>query len=271
MSDDPDAVAADDASGEIPHHGAVAVGLRNPLRHHDQAAGQFRLGGFQLHLAHGGALFLVLLAQRMQVAQPLLVPLAPPGHAVAHPVFLHEDFPPDLVPLQFLLFQDLIAPGFELGKPLVQHTCGAAIQPDGGSGNPFQQAAVMADHHDAGAHAGEFLLQPLDAGKVEMVGGLIQQQDVGFGGEDAGEGGAAGLAARQHRWVFAAGQTELLEEIGGAVVVGGGGVAQAGFDVLQCGGEPGEIGLLRQIADGGAWLGESAAGILLHQAGGDPQ
>ena len=50
------------------------------------------------------------------------------------------------------------------------------------------------------------------------------------------------------------------------MVVVRGGVAQARFDIGQRGGEAGEVGLLRQIADGGAGLGEAAAGIGLHQA-----
>ena len=43
----------------------------------------------------------------------------------------------------------------------------------------FEQAAVMADQHDAGAHLGQLALQPLDAGQVEMIGRLVEQQDVG--------------------------------------------------------------------------------------------
>ena len=52
-------------------------------------------------------------------------------------------------------------------------------------------------------------------------------------------------------------------------MVGGGGVGEAGFDILQRGCEAGEIGFLRKIADRGAWLGETPAGIGLHQAGCD--
>ena len=54
-------------------------------------------------------------------------------------------------------------------------------------------------------------------------------------------------------------------------MVGGGGIIQAGFDVFQRGGVAGEVGFLRQIADGCAGLGEAAAGIGLDQAGGDAQ
>ena len=84
-----------------------------------------------------------------------------------------------------------------MGETLIQHTGDAAIQPDRGPGNSLQQAAVMADQHDAGAHAGQFPFQPFDAGQVKVVGGFVQQQDVGYRGQHAGQGGAPRLAARQ--------------------------------------------------------------------------
>ncbi len=46
---------------------------------------------------------------------------------------------------------------------------------------------------------------------------------------------------------------------------------QAGFDVLQRGREAGEIGLLWKIADRGARLCETPAGVWLHQARGNAQ
>ena len=70
---------------------------------------------------------------------------------------------------------------------------------------------------------------------------------------------------------FVAGQAELLQQIAGAVAVGVGFGDQPGLDIGEGGGEAGQIGFLRQIADGGAGLGEAAAGIRLHQAGGDAQ
>ncbi len=98
-----------------------------------QPTGQFRLGRLQLHLADRGALFLVFLPQGVQVAQPLLVALAPGGDAVAEPVLLHDDLAAELVALGFLLLQDLVAPGFEVGEALVEHAGDAAVQPDGGA------------------------------------------------------------------------------------------------------------------------------------------
>ena len=132
-ADNADPVAANDAGREIPHHDAIAVGFGHVLGHRDQPPGQVRLGCFQLDLAQGAALLLVLLAQRMQVAKPLLVALAARCHAVAQPVLLHHDLAPKLVALGFFLFQDLVAPGFEMGEALFQDPGHAAVQPDGGA------------------------------------------------------------------------------------------------------------------------------------------
>jgi hypothetical protein len=37
----------------------------------------------------------------------------------------------------------------------------------------------VADQYDAGTHPGQLALQPLEAGKVEVIGRLVEQQDVG--------------------------------------------------------------------------------------------
>ena len=54
----------------------------------------------------------------------------------------------------------------------------------------------MADDHQGGTQALQFALQPFDGRKVEMVGRLVEQQNVGLGRQDAGQRRAAGLAAR---------------------------------------------------------------------------
>lgn len=129
----------------------------------------------------------------------------------------------------------------------------------------------MADQHDAGAQAGEFAFQPLDPRQVQMVGRFVQQQDIGFGRQHASERGAAGLPAREGFRVFRAGQAELLQQIGGAMVIPGGAVAEPGFDIVQGGGRSLKIRLLREVADGGPGLGEAAPGVGLDQPGGDFQ
>ena len=175
------------------------------------------------------------------------------------------------MPLGFLLLQHRVAPGLEPGETLVERAGDAAIQPHRGARDAFQQPAIVADHHDAGAHAGQFLLQPLDAGQVQMVGRLVEQQDIGRGRQHLRERGATGLAAGQRGGLLVTGQAELLQQVAGAVSVLVGVADQTGLRIGQRGGEAGQVRLLRQIADGGAGLGEAAAGIRLDQAGGDTQ
>ena len=64
-------------------------------------------------------------------------------------------------------------------KPAIQRAGGAAVQPDNPLRQAFQQPPVMADQHDARAQRGELLLQPLDRWQIQMVGWLVQQQNVG--------------------------------------------------------------------------------------------
>ena len=58
----------------------------------------------------------------------------------------------------------------------------------------------MADHHERAFVGGERALQLADADQVEVVGRLVQEQELRrrLGVQDAGEGGPQALAARQH-------------------------------------------------------------------------
>ena len=62
-----------------------------------------------------------------------------------------------------------------------------------------QELAVVADHDGAGAQAGDELLQPLQAVEVEVVGRLVEQEDVVAAEQQRGEAGAGRLAAGQRR------------------------------------------------------------------------
>ena len=74
----------------------------------------------------------------MQIAEALLVALAPGGDAVAEPVFLHNDFAAELVAVGFFLFQDGVAPGLEMRESLFELAGYPAIQPERGAGDAFQ-------------------------------------------------------------------------------------------------------------------------------------
>ena len=100
-----------------------------------------------------------------------------------------------------------------------------------------------------------------------MVGRLVQQQDIGRGRQHARQRGAARFATGDVRRIFFAAETELLDQIARLIVVVAG--IEAGLDIGQRGGKTGKIRLLRQVADGGAGLHETAAAIRFDQAGGD--
>ena len=111
--DDADAVAALHPDREAIDDLAVAVGLADVLGLDDQLAGFVRFGGGEVGIAGGAAIIAPLIAQRMQIAEPLDVALAAAGDAVAQPVLLVDDFAVELVLVALFLGQHLVAPGFE--------------------------------------------------------------------------------------------------------------------------------------------------------------
>ena len=127
----------------------------------------------------------------------------------------------------------------------------------------------MADQHQRGARGRELVFQPFDRRQVEMVGRLVEQQDVGLGRERARERRAPRLAAGKARGVFVAGEPELFEQVARAMGVVAG--RKARLHIGERGGEARQVRFLRQIADGGAGLREACAAIGLHRSGGDLQ
>ena len=127
----------------------------------------------------------------------------------------------------------------------------------------------MADDDQRGAAAIQFAFQPFDGRKIEMVGRLVQQQDIGRGRQHPRQRRAAGLAAGNMRRILVAVQAELFEQILRLIAVVAG--AEPGLDIGQRRGVTAEIRLLRQIADGGAGLHKAAAAVGLDEARGDLQ
>ena len=77
----------------------------------------------------------------------------------------------------------------------------------------------MADQHQRGAAALELGLQPFDGGKVEMVGGLVEEQDLGLRHQRPRHRRAPPLTARQRRRVTAGRKVEMVEHAGDAIIV----------------------------------------------------
>ena len=114
----------------------------------------------------------------MKITKTLDVAFAPPGDAVAQPVFLRDDLAVELVLIAFFFREHLVAPFLERGKTALNAADLSAIEPRCAAREVGKEAAVVADQHQRAATRSEFALEPFDGGEVEMVGRLVQQQDV---------------------------------------------------------------------------------------------
>ena len=127
----------------------------------------------------------------------------------------------------------------------------------------------MADDDQRAAAAFEFAFQPFDGREIEMVGRLVQQQDIGRGRQHPRQRRAAGFAAGDMRGVFIAVQPELLQQ--DSAPDNGRRRGRGRPRHRPASSVRAEIRLLRQIADGGARLHEAAAAVGLDEPGGDLQ
>src|SRR5690606_39284565 len=109
---------------------------------------------------------------------PALV--APParGDAALEPVELQLQPGIELFGGARFLLIDPLGPGLEAAIADLGATQLAAIEPQAGPREPREEGAVVADHDERTGVAAQPVLQPLDAGEVEMVGRLVEQQHV---------------------------------------------------------------------------------------------
>src|SRR5262245_26162313 len=179
---DADPIAATDLYAEIVYDLEVAIALSDSSCLDHLPAGLFRLLHRQLHVGLRAVLPapFALVAKLQQRLKTALVALPPRTDAKAQPVLLLHDTPLELVPLDFLLLKNGIAPCFEGGEAFIEPARVAAIEPHCRLGELFQEAAVVADEYHGRAGAIERRLQIFDGHHVELVGGLVQQQDIWF-------------------------------------------------------------------------------------------
>ena len=127
------------------------------------------------------------------------------------------------------------------------------------------ETAVVTDHDQGGTAAGRLALKPFDGGQVQMVGGLVERQDVGSGGKHARQCRPPRLAAREPGRLLAPSSPSARRWRARWRSSPG----QSGLHVSERRRRAGEIRLLRQIADGRAGLHEARAAVGRDQAGGD--
>ena len=201
-ADDAHPVAAQDPGVQPPDERAVAQGQGYVLGLEHQSSAAFGLFQPDAGLARSGAPGATFLAQPFQGADPALVAgatgldaLPDPGLFLGQPAVLAGV-------LGGLRGQRRLAP---LQKAVV--VAGPAAQPaavelDDARGQPAQEGAVVGDEQQRTAELDQKLLQPADGLDVEVVGGLVEQQQVGLGDQ---------RPRQQHPALEAAGQ---LRELG---------------------------------------------------------
>src|SRR5258706_15516765 len=151
-----------DALGEVPHDLLLAIGKSHSLGIDYLGAAARTLRRFHFDGAQSANLVAPFGAKSAQPLQPPDIALTPARDAVTYPILLGGNAPLQLVALDFLLFQHLIAPAFERAKASLQPVSLAAIQPDGGAGKIFQEAPVMADQDQRALAGLDLAFQPFD-------------------------------------------------------------------------------------------------------------
>ena len=189
--DDADLVAAHDRRRQVADDGPVAVAEADPFGLDHQGARPLGLLGLHPRGALPLAPLLVGLAHRLEGADPPLVAGAAGLDALADPRLLLGQLLVEEVPLAGLGREQLLAPlqeGGVVARPVGE---AAAIELDDPGGQPFQEDPVVGDEDDRAAVAQQERLQPADRLDVEVVGRLVQEQDVGIVDEGPGQQHAA--------------------------------------------------------------------------------
>ena len=190
-----DPVAALHAQGEIADDRAVAIAFGNLIGVNDDLRlaviggdCQFRGSGGADHRRTGGA-------HLVQLFEPPLIALAPRGHPAFEPVRLDLQLRIELFGGTGFFGIDLLGPCFEPAEPDFVAADRPAIEPQRLTGEAGEERPVMADDDERARKAVEPFLQPVDRGKVEMVGRFVEQQDIGFLPQRARDRGAAAFAS----------------------------------------------------------------------------
>ncbi len=170
--------------------------------------------------------------------------------------------------VELFLLQRLVAPRLERPETLFDPPGPAAVEPDGGAREVGEKAPVVADQDQGRAQALELVFQPFDGGQVEVVGGFVEQQDVGLGRQHAGQGGTTKFASRKMRRLLLSGQAEIVEQAARTVGIIEG--SQACLDIGQHIGVAREIRLLGENPQRRVGLQEPLSSVGFDQAFGDP-
>ena len=131
----------------------------------------------------------------VQLGEASLVAAAAGGDPALQPAQLERQLGVELLGGSRLLLVGLFHPGLEPAEADLGAAQMAAVEPQAALRQPRQEGPVVADDDERAGEAVQPVLQPFDAGQVEMVGRLVEQQHVRLLRDRADDRGAAPLAA----------------------------------------------------------------------------
>ncbi len=212
-ADDADLVAAQDRGRGIAQEDLVAERLRHAGDLDHLLAGGLRARGLHLHLAGELAARGALAAHRLQRGDAALVAGAAGLDALPDPhLFLCQQLVEARVLLRFGV-QALLAPAQVVVVVAGPAGDAAAVDLDDAGGQRAQEAAVVGDEHEAAGEGLEEAFQPVDRLNVQVVGGFVQQQDVGSAHQRLRQQHAPLHAAGQRREIGVPGQLQPFQHL----------------------------------------------------------
>src|SRR3954471_15870500 len=217
-TDQADAVAAAHDEIEPFHDRSFAKRFRDALEFAHQPAGALPLADRELHLAGARAALGALGAQPLQATHPAFVARAPGLDALADPGFL---LGPELVELAPHHGLDFELPGLQRFIARIVAREGqqpAPVELENARRYSVEEGAVVRDD-DGRRLPQQQLLQAHNPVDVEVVRGLVEEQQIRLERESGRERGTLLLAARHGRGIELGGQPETVEELGELVLL----------------------------------------------------
>ena len=130
-----------------------------------------------------------------QLGEPPLVPLAPRGNATLKPMRFDLQLGIEALGSTRFFGIDCLHPRLIAAKADFVAAQASPVEPQRLACQPGQKGSVVADDHKGALVAGQPVLKPFDRPKIEVVGRLIEQQQVGFAGECPADGSTTAFAA----------------------------------------------------------------------------
>ena len=195
--DQAEAIAAHHARGEVADDEMIRVVKAHVFRFEHHLAGGFALLDLQAHVPGARAPLGALRAHGHQRLDASFVTRAARLHAAAQPHFLARHLLVELRVGQLLVGEPLLFLALERRVVAGPRRQAAAIELDDPRRQPLEERAVVRDEDDGAAVVGEEGLEPGDGFDIEVIGRLVQQQQIRLADERARQQHAALPPARQ--------------------------------------------------------------------------